>query len=144
MMLKLHDLAAEFDDLDDREKLETLVDFSETLPAPSGKHGLLRGDETCRVQECQTPVYMWIGVQDGKTQVEADVPRSSPTVRGLVSLLVEGLQDAPPEEVLNLPDDLLPLLKLESVLGMTRRQGVRGMIARIKRDLIAALDESSL
>jgi hypothetical protein len=38
-MLKLHDLAAEFDDLDDRERLETLIDFSETLPAPSGKHG---------------------------------------------------------------------------------------------------------
>lgn len=143
-MLKLHDLAAEFDDLDDREKLETLMDFSETLPDPSGKHGLLRGNETCRVQECQTPVYMWIGINDGKTELEADVPRSSPTVRGLVSLIIEGIQGAPPQEVLELPDDLLPLLKLESVLGMTRSLGVRGMIARIKRELIAALDESSL
>lgn len=143
-MLKLHDLAAEFDDLDDREKLETLMDFSETLPDPSGKHGLLRGNETCRVQECQTPVYMWIGINDGKTELEADVPRSSPTVRGLVSLIIEGIQGAPPQEVLELPDDLLPLLKLETVLGMTRSQGVRGMIARIKRELIAALDESSL
>ena len=143
-MLKLHDLAAEFDDLDDRERLETLMDFAETLPAPSGRHGLLRGDETCRVQECQTPVYMWVGVDDGKTAVEADVPRSSPTVRGLVSLLVEGIQGATPREVLELPDDLLPMLGLESVLGMTRREGVRGMVARIKRELIATLDESSL
>lgn len=143
-MLKLHDLAAEFDDLDDRERLETLMDFSETLPPPSGKHGLLRGDETCRVQECQTPVYLWVGVIEGRTELEADVPKSSPMVRGLVSLLVEGIQGAPPEEVLELPDDLLPMLGLESVLGMTRSQGVRGMVARIKRDLIAALDESSL
>jgi cysteine desulfuration protein SufE len=85
-----------------------------------------------------------MGVIDGRTELEADVPRSSPMVRGLVSLLVEGIQGAPPEQVLELPDDLLPMLGLESVLGMTRRQGVRGMIARIKRDLIAALDESSL
>jgi cysteine desulfuration protein SufE len=143
-MLKLHELAAEFEDLDDRERLETLIDFSETLPAPTGAHGTIQGDESCRVQECQTPVYLWIGLRDGMTEVEADVPRSSPTVRGLVALLVEGIQGQPPEHVLQLPDDLLPLLGLESVLGMTRRQGVRGMIARIKRELIAALDESSL
>ena len=117
-----------------------LIDFARTLPQPTGKHGLIAGNESCRVQECQTPVYLWVGVEDGKTAIEADVPEKSPTVRGLVSVIVEGIAGSNPQEVLDLPDDLLPILGLQEALGMQRQQGVRGMVARIKRDLRVALE----
>ena len=135
MTLKLYDLREEFEGLDDEERLQVLLDFAETLPAPSASDRPLFGDESCRVQECQTPVYLKVSLRDGKTHLEADVPRNSPTVRGIVSLIVEGLEDSDPQEVFELPDDLLPLFGLENALGMTRQQGVHGVMQRIKRDL---------
>src|SRR6056297_3647962 len=107
MTLKLYELTEEFEGLDDQERLQVLVEFAETLPVESGKFDPLFGNEVCRVQECQTPVFMRVGIEDGKTFIEADVPRKSPTVRGLVSLIVEGIDREDPREVFELPDDLL-------------------------------------
>lgn len=142
-MLKLYELAQEFGELDPEDRLELLIDFARSLPDPTGKHGPLAGNELCRVQECQTPVYLWVGLEDGKTVVEADVPEKSPTVRGLVSVIVEGISGGEPADVLDLPDNILPLLGLQEALGMTRQQGVRGVIARIKRDLSEAVAKVS-
>ena len=139
MTLKLYELREEFEGLDDQERLQVLLDFAETLPEASDADVPLFGNEACRVQECQTPVYLRVALRDGKTHLEADVPRKSPTVRGIVSLIVEGLEDAEPQEVFQLPDDLLPLFGLENALGMTRQQGVHGMMRRIKHDLRDAL-----
>lgn len=135
MTLKLYELREEFEGLDDHERLQVLLDFAETLPAPSASDEPLFGNESCRVQECQTPVYLKVFLRDGKTHLEADVPRKSPTVRGIVSLIVEGLEAGDPQEVFDLPDDLLPMFGLENALGMTRQQGVQGVVKRIKRDL---------
>ena len=57
MTLKLYDLQEEFEGLDDEERLQVLIDFAETLPAESGKYDPIFGNEACRVQECQTPVF---------------------------------------------------------------------------------------
>jgi cysteine desulfuration protein SufE len=143
MTLKLYELTEEFEGLDDQDRLQVLIDFAETLPTESGQFSPLFGNEECRIQECQTPVFLRVGVIDGKTFIEADVPKKSPTVRGLVSLIVEGIDQSDPAEVLSLPDDLLPIFGLENALGMTRQQGVLGMMSRIKRDLRAALDDKS-
>ena len=142
MTLKLYKLREEFEGLDDEERLQVLMDFAETLPAASD--GPLFGNESCRVQECQTPVYLKVTLRDGKTHLDADVPRKSPTVRGIVSLIVEGLEDALPQDVFGLPDDLLPLFGLQNALGMTRQQGVRGMMSRIKQDLHKAIAAESV
>lgn len=131
--MRLPELLSEFEDLDATERLELLVELGEELPAVGPNRGTVPFPEACRVQECQTPVHLWIDVRDGKVRLEADVPRKSPTVRGLVALLVLGLQEATPQEVLELSDDLIGQLGLAEALGMTRRQGLQGMIRRIKR-----------
>jgi cysteine desulfuration protein SufE len=79
-------------------------------------------------------VYLWVDVAGGKVQLEATVPEKSPTVRGFVALLVEGLSGATPAEVADLSDDLLPALGLSATLGMTRQKGFRGIVSRIKRE----------
>src|SRR5207248_11552776 len=91
--------------------------------------------QECRVQECQTTVYLWVDVRQGRVQLEAFVPEKSPTVRGFVALLVEGLSGATAAEVAQLPDDFLPLLGLSATLGMTRQKGFRGIVSRIKREV---------
>lgn len=133
--MKLDDYIAELAELDDAEKLEWLVEVSDDLPPLSAGR---RGDAlpaACRVQECQTPVHLWVENRAGRVHLEADVPRNAPTVRGLVTVVVLGLEDATVEEVLSIPDDLLPRLGLARALGMQRQQGLKGVVARIKREL---------
>lgn len=135
--MKLHSLLEDFDGLEPEEKLETLMDLSGELPAVSAGRGHAPYPEACRVQECQTPVHLWVEVNEGRVHLEADVPPKSPTVRGLVSLVVQGLEGSTPAEVAAMPDDLVGLLGLTSTLGMTRQHGMRGLIVRIKREVAA-------
>jgi cysteine desulfuration protein SufE len=140
--LKLFELIDEFDDLIPEEKLELLIEFSDSLPELAPERAALVQSPQCLVQECQTPVYLFVALVDGRVHLEADVPRKSPTVRGLVALLVEGLEGAAPHDVVaKLPDDLLGPLGLQKTLGMTRQNGVRGLVARIKREVAAAAQE---
>lgn len=133
--MKLDALIADFHDLDDHEKLELLVELSDDLPIPTAGRSAGPDAETCRVQECQTPVFLWVDVVDGLVRIEADVPKKSPTVRGLVTLMVQGLADATPAEVEAIPDDVIGHLGLQNALGMQRQQGFRGVITRIKREV---------
>src|SRR5207245_2688305 len=82
--LKLHDFLAEFKDAEPVEALEMLVDFSEKLPPLSPGRAVEGEPPHCRIQECQTPVYLWFDVEEGRIRLEAMVPEKSPTVRGFV------------------------------------------------------------
>jgi cysteine desulfuration protein SufE len=132
--MRLEELLDEFSGADPEEALETLIDFSETLPPLSQARSGIALPADCRIQECQTPVYLWVDVIADKVHLEASVPEKSPTVRGFVAMLVEGLSGASPAEVAEVSDDLLPRLGLSETLGMTRRQGFRGILQRIKRE----------
>jgi cysteine desulfuration protein SufE len=133
--MRINELKDELDELDASEKLEWLVEFADQLPAISSDKLLEPFPDFCRVKECQTTIYLWVNAIDGKIHLEADVPRKSPTVRGLVALVVCGLEGADVSAGLNLPDDMVAYLGLASVLGMTRQQGFRAVISRIKREL---------
>lgn len=135
--MSINDYLLELSDLTPSEKLEWLVEFADELPEISVEKREFPFPEMCRVQECQTAVHLWVTVSEGKIHLEAHVPRKSPTVRGLVALVVRGLEGEDVAEGLSLPDDLVAHLGLASVVGMTRQQGFRGVIARIKRGLQA-------
>lgn len=131
---KLAEFLAEFADLDDGERLQTLVELADELPPISADRAAEPFPTTCRVQECQTPVHLWADWHGERLHLEADVPVKSPTVRGLVAIVVQSLEGATAAQVLSLPDDWLPMLGLEAALGMTRQQGLRGVIRRIKQE----------
>jgi cysteine desulfuration protein SufE len=133
--MKLPELIAEFDGLDDREKLELLVEFADELPPLSPGRSSGPQSESCRVQECQTAVYLWVDLIGAGIHIEADVPKNAPTVRGLVSVLVQGLEGATPAEIAAIPDDIVSHLGLQTALGMQRQHGFRGFVARIKSEV---------
>lgn len=127
---KLDRYIARFKAADRATRLEALLDFSQKLPPLPPERE--REKESHRVPECQTPVFLWVEVQDGIVQISADVPRESPTVRGFVSLLVNGLEGATPAEVAALPDDLLHSFGLDETLGMLRMHGLTAIVQRVK------------
>jgi cysteine desulfuration protein SufE len=94
-----------------------------------------------RVEECQTPLFLWIGIEDGKVRIHADAPREAPTVRGFVGFLVEALDGGDPAAAADLPEDLMEQMGLTEVLGMQRSRGLGAVIRRIRRDVTHALEE---
>jgi cysteine desulfuration protein SufE len=119
-------------------RLETLLDYSRKLPPVPERYQDEKTRAEHRVPECQTPVFLWVEVDQGKVHIHADVPPESPTVRGFISLLARSLDGATPADVARVPDDLLDQLGLSETLGMTRTQGLAAILYRIKRSVANA------
>jgi len=138
-MPSLDTLIPRFKSADRTTRLETLLDYSRKLPPLPARYQDEKARGEHRVHECQTPVFLWVEVDEGKVHIHADVPPESPTVRGFISLLARSLEGAAPEEVARVPDDLLDQLGLSETLGMTRTQGLTAILHRIKRSVAAAV-----
>jgi cysteine desulfuration protein SufE len=137
-MPKLDALIPRFRAADRNTRLETLLDYARKLPPLPERLATEKAQGHARVHECQTPVFLWTEVANGTAHIYADVPPESPTVRGFVSLLVRGLEGATPEEVAQVPNDLLDQLGLTETLGMNRTQGLTAILNRVKRGIAAA------
>ena len=135
-MARLDTIIRRFQQADRDTRLEALLDYARKLPPLPARHEEARAAGLNRVHECQTPVFLW--VESGEkpedvVEIHADVPRESPTVRGFVSLLIQGLQGMTRAEVAALPGDLLDQLRLTETIGMNRTQGLSAIVTRIRR-----------
>jgi cysteine desulfuration protein SufE len=137
-MPSLDTLIPRFKAADRQTRLETLLDYSQKLPPLPDRYEAEKQQGHNRVHECQTPVYLWVELNQGRVHIHADVPRESPTVRGFIALLARTLDNQTPEAVAQLPDDLLDQLGLSETLGMTRTQGLTAILNRIKRSVATA------
>jgi cysteine desulfuration protein SufE len=137
-MPSLDTIISRFKAADRNTRLETLLDYSRKLPPLPPELEALKAEGVNLVPECQTPVYLWVGVEEGRVRIHADVPRESPTVRGFLSLLVKGLDGATPADVAAVPNDLLDQLALTETLGMMRTQGLTAILGRVKRSVADA------
>lgn len=117
---------------DRQTRLEALLELSRKLPPLPERLQAASDREAHRIPECQTPVFLWVELVDGRLHLAADVPPESPTVRGFVSLLVDALHGADPAAT-RIPDDLLHRLGLEEALGMMRTQGLSALVRRLQR-----------
>jgi cysteine desulfuration protein SufE len=137
-MATLDTLIPRFKAADRETRLQTLLDYSKKLPPLPQRFEAAKEQGLNRVEECQTTVYLWVEVDQGRVHIYADIPREAPTVRGFVSLLARTLEGATPEAVAQIPLDLLDRLGLSETLGMTRTQGLTAILHRIKRSVAAA------
>ncbi|HEY3012562.1 MAG TPA: SufE family protein [Gemmatimonadales bacterium] len=137
-MPTLDNLIPRFKAADRQTRLETLLDYSKKLPPLPERFEAEKELGHNRVEECQTSVYLWVEVDQGRVHIYADVPREAPTVRGFVSLLARTLEGETPDAVARLPLDLLDRLGLSETLGMTRTQGLTAILHRIKSSVAAA------
>src|SRR5512135_695268 len=121
-MSALDALVSELSDADRQERIELLIDLAKNLP-PLPERLAAHKDATHRVEECQSPVYLFVELQGNRVALFADAPLEAPTVRGFVALLVEGLNGATVEEVLQVRDNLIERIGLPEILGMLRIRG---------------------
>ena len=116
-------------------RLQMLLEYSEKLPELPEALEEQRDAGLNRIEECQSPVYVWVEVEDDTVEIHADVPEEAPTVRGFVSLLVQTLDGARPEEVADVPLDLLRELGIADMIGMTRTRGLGAVLRRVKHEV---------
>jgi len=126
----LQTIITEFQDAAPRERLEYLLEYSMALPDLPERLNAQR-DQMEQVHECQSPVFLYTEINQGKVEFFLDVPPESPTVRGYAGILVEGLIGATPAEVLAVPDDLYNLLGLQTAITPQRLRGLHALLRRV-------------
>jgi cysteine desulfuration protein SufE len=142
MPTALEAIVADLNGCDRQERIDMLLDFAKGLP-PLPERLVAHKDASHRVEECQSPVYLFVEFAGDKVALYADAPIEAPTVRGFVSLLLEGLNGATVEEILHVPGDLVQRCGLTEILGMLRVRGLTGVLRRLKGDVTRAAIERS-
>jgi len=138
MSAALDTIVSELSEADRQERIEMLIDLAKSLPPLPDRLAAFK-DAAHRVEECQSPVFLIVELGDGgRVTIHADAPIEAPTVRGFVSLLVEGLNGATIEEVLGVPNDLIDRIGLPEILGMLRVRGLHGVLRRLKAEVTRA------
>jgi cysteine desulfuration protein SufE len=120
------------------EKMQALVSHARRLePVPA--HLLESADESFAVPECQTPVRIFAEQRDRLLHFYADVDaRRSPTVAAFLSIVLNAVNDHPPETTLAIPPDFVRVV-MESIGLGTREVGLDALVARLKRHARDAL-----
>jgi cysteine desulfuration protein SufE len=138
----LDEIVAELADADRQERIELLIDFAKKLPPlPERLHA--HKDASHRVEECQSPVYLFVEFNGDRVSLHADAPIEAPTVRGFVSFLIEGLNGTTVDDILQVPNNLVESCGLGEILGMLRVRGLTGVLRRLKAEVTRAAIEKS-
>ena len=130
----LQQIVEEFREATPRERLEYLLEYSDSLP-PLPPRLAAQRDKMEQVHECQAPVFLFTELNDGQVQFAIDIPPESPTIRGYASILLEGLAGATPQAVLETPDDIYMLLGLAEVITPQRVRGLHALLGYMKKQL---------
>lgn len=124
----------DFASLGDQDKIQLLIEFAEELPELPERYQD-HPELFEKVEECQSPVYIFVEVNNGIVSVFATAPEQAPTTRGFASILVQGLSNLTVETALSIPDDFPSTLGLNQLISPLRVRGMTGMLWRMKRQI---------
>lgn len=125
----------EFLELEQQDRLLLLLEFANELPELPEKYQN-HPDLFERVLECQSPVYLFVEVDDDRTvHLYATAPPEAPTTRGFASILVQGLDGLSADEVLAVPPDFPQSIGLTQAVSPLRIRGMSGILGRTQRQV---------
>jgi cysteine desulfuration protein SufE len=120
--------------LEQHERLVLLLEFANSLPELPPKYAD-HPDLLERVEECQSPVFIFVDVEDDVVHLHATAPKEAPTTRGFASILAQGLAGLTVDEVLDVPDDYPLTLGLTEAVSPLRIRGMSALLGRTKRQV---------
>ena len=137
-MVEYTEAAAEiveaFNEVPASSRLELLLEYANALPALPERYAdhpeLLE-----RVEECQSPVYLFVEVENGKANIFLTAPVEAPTTRGFASILQLALDRQSIVTITSFSDQFIQDLKLSELVSPLRIRGMHGMLSRIKRQV---------
>src|SRR3954469_5269288 len=133
MPAPLAEVVSDFAEVQGQDKLQLLLEFANELPAlPSD----LAEAAMEPVPECQSPLFLHVDAQDrNRVRLYFSAPPEAPTTRGFASILAQGLDNQPADDILAVPDDFYADLGLAALISPLRLRGMSAMLARIKKHL---------
>jgi cysteine desulfuration protein SufE len=134
---RLAEIVEDFASLPPRDRLELLLEFSQSLP-PLPERYAAHPERLEAVPECQSPLFVATEVDDdGTVHVFADAPAESPTTRGFAGIFHDALDGLPADEVLAVPGDVPSRLALAEVVSPLRMRGASALLGRVQRQVRA-------
>lgn len=131
----LEEIRDEFLALDVKQRLQLLLEFSRELPELPERYRD-HPDLFERVIECQSPVYIFVEVDDERiVYLHATAPQEAPTTRGFASILAQGLAGLTVEQVLSVPGDYPLSLGLTEAVSPLRIRGMTALLGRTQRQV---------
>jgi cysteine desulfuration protein SufE len=135
---RLQEIADDFTSMENEDRLQLLLEFSQELPALPERYAAHR-DRMEPVPECQTPLFLAVEVEPDEAKeivhLFFDAPAEAPTTRGFASILHVGLDGLSADEVLDTPAEFSNRLGLAELVSPLRLRGMAAMLARIKRQV---------
>ncbi len=129
---KLQEIVDDFASMSREEKLETLIAYAESMPDLPARFQEERSKME-PVPECMTPVFIISEKVNDGIVFHLDIPKQSPTVRGLASILTNGLNGCSLEEILSVPVDFYTPMNLQEAVSQQRLNGFIGVLAHMKQ-----------
>lgn len=128
------EIIEEITSTDASDRLELLLEYANSLPPLPARY-IEHPDLLERVEECQSPVFLFVEIQDGKVQIFLTAPPEAPTTRAFASILWRSLNSESIQTVLDFDNDFPNKLGLIQLVSPLRMRGINGMLARIKRQV---------
>jgi cysteine desulfuration protein SufE len=132
---RLAEIVDDFASLPPRDRLELLLEFSQSLP-PLPERYAEHPERLEPVPECQSPLFVATELDDERrVHVFADAPAESPTTRGFAGIFHDALDGLPADQVLAVPADVASRLALTEVVSPLRLRGASALLARVQRQV---------
>ena len=132
---RLQEIADEFGDVPESERLQLLLEFGQELPPLPARYATQR-ELLEPVPDCQTPVFLAVEISPNETvHLFFDAPQEAPTTRGFAGILHAGLDGLTADEVLATPGEFSSQFGLQDLVSPLRLRGMAAMLARIKRQI---------
>jgi cysteine desulfuration protein SufE len=128
------EIIQELNSIDASDRLELLLEYANSLPPLPARY-IEHPDLLERVEECQSPVFLFVEITDGKVQIFLTAPPEAPTTRAFASILWRSLNSESIQTVLDFDNDFPNKLGLTQLVSPLRMRGINGMLARIKRQV---------
>lgn len=138
---QLAELVEDFASVGPRDRLQLLLELSQELPELPERYADAASTME-QVPECQSPLFLAVEVDsDPERHVHLffSAPPEAPTTRGFASIMHTGLDGQSADDVLAVPDDFYTALGLGEAVSPLRLRGMAAMLARIKRQVRAAI-----
>lgn len=136
---KLQEIVDDIASMSREEKLETLIAYAESFPDLPERFKAER-EKMEPVPECMTPVFLIAEKNaNGGIDFYFEIPKESPTVRGLASILLNGLNGCTLEEILSVPADFYFPMNLHEAISQQRINGFVGVLSHMKQAAVKAL-----
>jgi len=132
---RLQEIADEFGDVPESERLQLLLEFGQELPPLPARYATQR-ELLEPVPECQSPLFLAVEISPNETvHLFFDAPPEAPTTRGFAGILHAGLDGLTADEVLATPGEFSSQFGLQDLVSPLRLRGMAAMLARIKRQI---------